>query len=300
MKKYLGTFFVVLISMLSFGQVVNVYQSRHFEQQCLFNATFLKNNNIRRITGKISVKKDMQPITSKGLIEQYSFNQQGLITEHLSTMKLRGGRIDTTQNAFSYDNGNQLVQKTTHYVKAYDAVRFQYDAAGKIKEEIVVRGANESEYKFGLNKGTETVVKSERFEWKQINDSTEMKVFYNAADKAYKELVVVYNRIGQLKSENTTFYLTKKRNVITYKYSDIGQLVKVIDYSNISGQQTVSYTFDYDEYGNLIAGKVFKNGKLTTSNEYLYDPKTLFLSAQLSKNESSRSIKIIQYEYERF
>ncbi|MDE0772560.1 MAG: hypothetical protein OSB25_10215 [Salibacteraceae bacterium] len=281
----------------SHAQILDVYQGKLYNNDCQFNERFIMDNKIKTITGKISVKKDMQPISNKGLIVRYSFDRIGRLSEQIKTMSLRGGRIDTTQSSFSYSQNNQLVQKAQFYVKAYDAIRYSYNNKNEITSEMVVRGANNNQYKYGFDKGSETIVKQERYEWQQLNDTTQNVVYYNSAERPYKERTIILNVIGQKQSENTTYYLTKKRNLITYKYDPVGRLIKIIDYSNLGSQRTITNTYEYDEYGNLYNSKIYTNGKLSYTQEFLYDPQTLFLSAQLSKDESARSIKIIQYEY---
>jgi len=288
----------VSVSSEIYAQILDVYQSKLYNNDCQFNERFIKDNKVKIITGKISVKKDMQTISSKGLIIRYSFDREGKLTEQIKTMSLRGGRIDTTQSSFSYSQNNQLIQKAQFYVKAYDAVRYSYNNENKISAETVVRGANNNQYKYGFDKGTETIVKQERYEWKQINDTTQQVVYYNSSGRPYKERTIIINVIGQKQSENTSYYLTKKRNLITYKYDPEGRLIKIIDYSNLGSQRTLTKTYEYDDYGNLNSSKIYTNGKLSFSQEFLYDPQTFFLSAQLSKDESARSIKIMQYEYE--
>ncbi len=298
--KHVFLGFTCLITVFSHAQILDVYQGELYNNDCQFNQRFIRDNSIKTITGKVSVKKDMQPILSKGLVVQYSFDRKGRLTERVNTMSLRGGRIDTTQSAFSYSQNNQLIQKANFYVKAYDAVKYSYNQDNQIISESVVRGANNNPYKFGFDKGSETIVKKERFEWKNLNDSTEKVIYYNSADRPYKERVIMYNALGQKQSENTEYFLTKKRNLITYKYDPEGRLKKIIDYSNLGVQRTLTHTYDYDEYGNLNQSKIYTNGKLSYTQEFLYNPQTLLLSAQLSKDESARSIKIIQYEYSYF
>ena len=77
-----------------------------------------------------------------------------------------------------------------------------------------------------------------------------------------------------------------------------GRLIKIHDFSNLLGNQSITYTYEYDEYGNLYSSKVYKDGKLIYSKEFLYYVQTFLLKAQLTKDESRNEIKIIQYQYE--
>ncbi|MFQ3326065.1 MAG: hypothetical protein ACI8YC_000699, partial [Salibacteraceae bacterium] len=89
--------FSVFGTLESYAQILDVYQGKLYNNDCQFNERFVKDNKVKTITGKISVKKDMQPISSKGLIVRYSFDRIGRLSEQIKTMSLRGGRIDTTQ-----------------------------------------------------------------------------------------------------------------------------------------------------------------------------------------------------------
>ncbi|MCB0482168.1 MAG: hypothetical protein KDC83_12090 [Flavobacteriales bacterium] len=278
-------------------QILDNYQGKLYSGECIFNEDFIKQNNIKTIIGSISVKSEMQPIRSLGTLDMYTFNRSGKLIEHLNSFKLRGGRIDTTQDFYQYNDLEHLVSVMSYDLSGYDASSFEYDAEGNLKKEVFLRGENKSPYSKQIEKGKETVLKSETFEFELVNDSTKKKIYINSAGKPYKETVITYNRLDQKKSESTTFYLTNKKSMITYQYDVQGRLEKIHDFSNLLGNLTITYTYEYDEYGNLYSSKVYKDGKLTYSKEFIYHVQTFLLKAQLTKDEERNEIKIIQYEY---
>ena len=59
----------------SHAQILDVYQGKLYNNDCQFNERFIEDNKIKTVIGKISVKKDMQVISSRGLIVRYSFGR---------------------------------------------------------------------------------------------------------------------------------------------------------------------------------------------------------------------------------
>jgi ABC-type antimicrobial peptide transport system permease subunit len=242
----------------------------------------------------------MQPITREGTIEKYLFDKRGQLIERIKTFRMRGGMIDTTQDYFSYNDLEHLVAQTTYNVGGYNATRYEYDENGRLQKESYLRGENTASYSYQLQKGRETIIKEETFTYEELSDTSYKRVYLNSAGKPYREMVVTTNNLGQVLSEITRYYLTNKKHSITYQYDAKGRLNKIIDYSNLLGVQTTTYEFGYDEYDNLYSSKVYKDGKLKQSKEFLYDVQTFLLKAQLTKDESTNTIRIVQYEYEYF
>lgn len=297
MKKTVVILLLVSTHLLLRGQILDNYQGKLYSGECIFNETFVTQNKIKSITGSISIKKEMQPIQNLGTLDQYLFNSNGKLIEHLKSFKLRGGRIDTTQDYFNYNDLEHLVSVMSYDLSGYDANKYEYDVEGNLKTELYLRGENKNPYGREIQRGMETVLKSESFKYEQVNDSITKKIYINSADKAYKETTTTLNRLGQKQSEITTYYLTNKKSAISYQYDVQGRLEKIHDFSNLLGNLTITYTYEYDEYGNLNSSKVYKNGKLTYSKEFIYHVQTFLLKAQLTKDEERNEIKIIQYEY---
>ncbi|MBD80630.1 MAG: hypothetical protein CL840_17070 [Crocinitomicaceae bacterium] len=298
MKNNLLLVLALLFGIGGYSQLLESHKGFQNQGGNFFNSDFIKKNRIKTITGKISFKREMQPIRRNGTVEQYSFDRNGQLIERLKTFKMRGGQIDTTQDYFKYNDLEHLVSQTTYTLSGYNSVRYRYNENGNPTQESFFRGENKSPNSYELQKGQETLLKNEEFQYDVISDSSLKKVYLNSVGKPYKETIINTNRLGQKESELTRYYLTNKKASITYKYDLQGRLIKIIDYSNLLGVQTITYTYEYDEFDNLYSSKIYKNGKLTRSEEFIYFVQTFLLKAQLSKNESDNSIKIIQYSYE--
>ncbi|UTW63435.1 RHS repeat protein [bacterium SCSIO 12741] len=299
--KYVLAFCTALLAYgIGQAQILDNNQGKLYQGDCIFNGKFLRDNGIQSITGEISVKKEMRPITHMGTIDQYLFNEKGQLLEHIKSFRLRGGQIDTTQDYFKYNDLDHLVSKTSVMLSGYDAIRYQYDAEGNRSGQTWLRGENKSPFSFHLEKGKESIIKEESYENETVSDSIRKRVYLNAEGKPYKETLFRFNSLGHCSAENTRYYLTNKKNTITYSYDVEGRLTKIIDHSNIMGNLTLTYTYTYDELSNLTESKVHKNGKLIETRQFLYFVQTLLLKAQLIKNEESGEIKIIKYKYQYF
>jgi YD repeat-containing protein len=291
----------VVLSCLPFvlsAQILDSYRGDLLDGECIFNADFLAKNKIKSITGKISTKRQMQPITRDGTIERYLFTKSGQLQERIKTFRMRGGIIDTTQDYFAYNDLQHLVAQTSYNLGGYNSTRYNYNSEGQIVKETHLRGENTASYSYQLQKGKETILKEEGFEYQSLTDTSFKRIYMNSAGKPYKSMTVTKNSLGQLLQESTRYYLTNKKHNINYEYDVKGRLAKIIDYSNLLGVQTTTYQFEYDEYDNLYSSKIYKDGKLLYSKEFLYNVQTFLLKAQLTKDESTNSIRIIQYEYE--
>jgi len=298
MLKTILPFIFLSLNLVSYTQILESHKGFKNQGGNIFNADFIKKNNIKTITGRISLKRELQPIRKEGTVEQYSFDNQGQMTERLKSFKMRGGQIDTTQDYFKYNDLDHLISQTSFTMSGYNSIRYKYNSEGNPLEETFIRGENRSPNSYELKKGQESILKKEEFDYSKLSDSSLKKVYLNSVGKPYKETIIKTNTLGLIESEQTRFYLTNKKESHTYQYDVQGRLIKIIDYSNLLGVQTITYTYEYDEYGNLYSSKTYKNGKLTYSQEFLYHVQTFLLKAQLSKNESDKSIKIIQYSYE--
>lgn len=292
------TIIVLIITLTSGAQILESHKGFKDQGGNIFNSDFIKKNKIKTITGRISLKRELQPIRKEGTVEQYSFDQNGQMIERLKSFKMRGGLIDTTQDYFKYNDLEHLISQTTFTMAGYNSIRYKYNSDGEPLEETFIRGENKSPNSYELRRGQESILKKEVFDYSKMNDSSLKKIYLNSVGKPYKETVISTNQLGLIESEQTRFYLTNKKESMTYQYDVQGRLIKIIDYSNLIGVQTITYTYEYDEFGNLYSSKTYKNGKLTNSQEFLYYVQTFLLKAQLSKNESDKSIKIIQYSYE--
>jgi hypothetical protein len=292
--KYLffSVFFCQSISI--FGQILDNYRGRLFGDECMFNENFIRDNKIKKISGSFSKKEEMQIIENLYTVEIYTFGLNGKPLEYLKSFRTRGGTIDTTAESFKYNNLDEIIQKTRHVTGGYNSIQYNYDKEGNITEEKIVRG----QWNSSSGNPRETVVKTERSRHEVIQDSILVRTYLNTEGQAYRIRETVYGKMGIKRYEEMRYVLTNKKDITNYQYDDYGRLIKMIKVSNVAGNNTNTYTIDYDTLGNVERAKYYKNGKLLESQEYIYDPATLLLDARLIKDEEKSTIYITRYTYE--
>ena len=154
---------IVLLALLictqSNAQLVVNNSNFNLHSETYFNQKFLKVNQIEKITGKISIKKELQPITDLGNIDQFVFDRNGNLTEKIESFTVNYQRKDTSSILYQYNDINQLISVTNQVNKGFDATSYQYDSAGKIIKKSFYRGSNMSQYKYQLNEGKKYFVR---------------------------------------------------------------------------------------------------------------------------------------------
>ena len=119
---------------------------------------------------------------------------------------------------------------------------------------------------------------------------------YNNYGKAYQEEVSYYNDLGFLTEIITRLIVNRKQSRVSFEYDERGLVSKKTDYSNLGGKNELSYTYEYDNLGNLLEINTYRNGEHKEKTEILYDGRML-MEAKLTMDMSTHVISIIKYEY---
>lgn len=300
MRKILTSIFLLLSLMPIKAQIIDNSKGLLVDGESYFNPEFIKRNKIKTIVGELAVKEEMQPIRSKGLINYYEFDQEGRLVEKLKTFKLRGGRIDTSSQTFVYNDLDQLVQESLFESSGFSSQKYQYDDSGRMLSQSFYRGENLSPFNYQLQKGKTMELKEERFTYEMIDSLTYKKIYYNSNGTPFKEGTVRFNEAGLKMSEKIRFYAIERYSEVDFQYDEFGRLEEINTRSRIYKTESSSIRFEYDDYGNVVAEKRFKNGDRVLNREFLYDISTFLLKAELTKNEENNTISIIKFRYEYF
>jgi hypothetical protein len=121
------------------------------------------------------------------------------------------------------------------------------------------------------------------------------QVVYNDYGKQYKEIFLYYDNYKNLNEEQTVYSLTGKKSTIIYDYDGNGRVIKKSENADLFDKINNEWIYKYDITGNLTEEKFYKNGKAISTTEYLYDSKTMLLTARLTKDENTGTITIIKY-----
>lgn len=283
-----------------FAQLVVNNSNYNLHSETYFNPKFLRVNQIEKITGKVSIKKELQPITDLGNISQFVFDRKGNLIEKIESFTVNYQRKDTSSILFQYNDINQLISVTNQVNKGFDATAYNYDSAGNIIKKSFFRGSNISQYKYQLNQGKKYFVREESLIIEKQSNQFEKVTTLNSDGAPYLITEIEYNELSNIIKKTSRFVVTNKKKEITYSYNENGMLAEIVETSNLMSPLEIKYSYTYDNLGNVYEELKYKNGILVERRQFLYEDVSSLLTAELIKNEKTNEIKIIQFEYEFF
>ncbi len=286
------------LSFQGWSQVILFDKGIPDEHPSYFNPEFIRNNTIKAVLGEISIKREMQPITSKGVVVQYQFDRSGKLVEKLNTFKLPNGEIDTSAEAYAYNSIDEMIKKSNFERSGFSSVRYLYDSNKRVVGEEYFRGSNTTAFRYKIEKGPSTKVKTEKFEYVVMNDSSIRKIYLNTQGVPYKETSTTRNNFGSLSFEETLYLSISRGSKTRFKYDFEGRLIEINRNENLFKNREIKYVYEYDEMGNVLREKKTVNGKLVRSREFIYEVDSLLLKAELSKDEELNVITITRFRYE--
>ena len=279
----------------SYSQILDINQPL-FTDEPFFNETFIKANKIKSIVGSISSKKVNDIIRTKGLDYYYKFNDDGTLLMQLSS-NVSSGLKDSTVLTYCYNEKGAISIKRKSDSYGYYSHHYKYDELGNIILQTYCRDENRFECKNKFELKNEYIIVTDSFSYQQLNDTQIKKFYYNVHKKIYKEQINYYNEYGYLIEEYTKFIIGNNKKKITYEYDEFGRLSKKHNFTNIAQNKKVTAEFNYDEIGNILDIKTYQNEQHKSTKQFLYDNKTMLLTAQIIQDIESGFLRIIQYKY---
>jgi hypothetical protein len=298
MGKYFTTLLIVILAITSNAQMLDINKPL-FSEDPFFNPVFIKQNNIKSITGSISSKKVRDIIRTKGLDYFYEFNADGNLKMQLSSYFSEGLK-DSTTIAYEYDNNGKITVKRKNDSYGFFSHRYTYDSLDNIILQTYCRDENKCESKSKFELGKQYIIVSDSFSYEKFNETQTKKIFYNAYGKKFKEQSSYYNELGYLIEEYTRFLIGNNKKKYTYEYDENGRLFKKHIYTNIAEDKKTTEVYTYDEIGNILDIKTYNNEQHNNTKQFLYDKKTMLLTAQIIQDIETSFLRIIQYRYEFF
>jgi len=286
--------FIGLQAVNSDAQILGINKPL-FSDMPFFNTNFIKTNNIKSITGSISSKKVRDIIRSNGLDYYYEFRNDGKLQYQLSS-HFADGLKDSTVISYAYKNNNiSIKRKSDSY--GYYSYHYKYDNLNNIVTQTYCRDENkfEAKNKFELEK--EYVIVTDSFSYQEFNAGQSKKIFFNNYGKKFKVQTNYFNTHGYLIEEYTKFIIGGNKQKLTYEYDEKGRLYKKHIYSSIAKNKKTTEIYSYDEIGNILDIKYFNLNIHTSTKQFLYDRKTLLLSALIIQDIETKFIRIIKYRY---
>jgi|GEM_PF-283661 len=268
-----------------------------FSDEPFFNSLFIQENKIKSITGSRSSKKIQDIIRSKGLDFYYEFNEKGNLSKQIATFLINGVNKDTNIITYEYNNTGSLVLKRKSDNYGFYSYHYQLDSLNRIIKQTYNREENIYACKGSFKLCQQYKISSDSFSYKKIDTTQIKKIFYNNYGKPFKQQMRYYDEFDYLTEEYTKFIIGNKKSRIKYHYDENGRLIKQDHHSYLTENNKITTTYEYDNYGNILFIKTYNNEQHTTTKQFLYDKKTMLLTAQLIQDIASEFIQIVQYEY---
>lgn len=295
MKRFISlVIFLCLFTIGSNAQILGINKPL-FSDLPFFNTEFIKANNIKSIKGSISSKKVRDIIRSKGLDYYYEFHEDGKLKKQLASHFSKGLK-DTSITSYEYLN-NKISVKRKSDSYGYFSYHYKYDDLGNIITQTYCRDENKYKSKSNFELKKQYTIITDSFSYQKFSDRQSKKSFYNSYKIKFKEQIDFYDELGYLVEEYTKFIIGNNKKKLTYEYNERGRLFKKHIYTNIAENKKTTEVYAYDEIGNVLDIKFYQDGKHTSTKQFLYDKKTMLLTAMITQDIDTEFLRIIKYRY---
>ena len=287
---------IFLISFLALGsvhaQVLDNRMGEAFTDKPFFNEDFVKRNRLKRLNGTYTYKNQGGPMRETKFKHIFEFDSDGRLILTYET-RTDDGTKDTSWNIYEYDEYGYLDLHRKSDEDGFTVVRYTNDSIGRVIKEEYVREIDSN----GRVVRTLTF-NEERFVYAEFDNQTKC-THYNNYDLPYLDEVCNYNDLGYLVSREERIKMTSSVYTYTHEYNDKGKLAAIKKTSNRKSGILEEMTFKYDELGNLLEKRIYRDGVFTTDIQIIYNSKTKLLSAVLTKQVSTGFMTIVRFnDYE--
>jgi hypothetical protein len=265
------------------AQLLNLPEGNHYGVVHKFNARVIADNQINEIKCTIERKPDGARISKSFQSEIYRFDSLGRTNYRINTnTKLN----DSLVTVFTYA-GDKLDCEVKNDAAGMYSYCYVYDNEGRITQQKYGRRPA----KFEESRSTD--ISTEHYEHIQY-ENQHHTTLYNAAGRPYQKEIRYYDENGYLIRYLKTFVMSHARLEETYSYEAHGWLSeKTVD----DGSEAFTLKYEYDPVGNLLSETKFIGDKKQYRKEFVYDPKTMLIKAELKRDEIEQMIIIVNYDY---
>lgn len=291
--KLFNTIFVLCIFLiappLAKAQIIQPPAGMEFRMVPKFNPQFIEKNKIVEIRSKIESKKDGDRIRNSNRGEVFHFNQNGTLR---MVAHINGNMRDTSITIFEYTSGRLNCEVKNDAAGMYSYC-YEYDNDERIVSVKYGRAKRESTVTASLNFEPVSEITTERYTY-AVHKNQLHATLHNASGRPYIKEMRYYDDNGYLTKYLKNYVIGSMRHEENYVYNEKGLLAE----KTVSQKDgSYSLTFRYDDVGNLLEEQRIENGQAIYRKEYVYDPKTMLLTAELKREEENQIIIITTYSY---
>lgn len=259
-----------------------------------FNPGFIRANKIAALEGEKSLKRESDIIRPERETIAYQFDRTGRLVKVDKRKGPVGSGSEITSTVYRYDRNGRLIDRIEADVSGATSFSYAYDDADRVVRETCSR--MESPKDTLLPAGPKrTEIYAESFTYTDL-DNGYKKTTLNSYGRPYREAFYYFDDNGYLVETSSRYLVNNRMSRQTFEYNERGLLAEKVMIKDLAVQDTVRFSYNYDDAGNLEQVLEYFNGELLRRGEFLYDPKTWMLDARLVKVEETESIRIVQYE----
>lgn len=282
----------------SVAQMLDNSKGEVFTDAPFFNTEFIKENQIKSLSGKFINYKLGDKLRDTKFFRKYNFNKEGLLISEIES-RFGSTRHDTMVRLYEYDkSGNvSMIKQSDSY--GYYLYLYEYDDENRLTHYEYRRKYDNASHPRDIHLGKEHKVNSESYVYERYGNQVK-QIVYNENKAPYKEVIFYYDSLQNLTGKFEQFVRTNRTSRTTYTYNDRNLVDTVMHHSRIGDEYSYTYVFDYDESNNLFKKEIYKNEDYITQYQVIYHDETGFINDLLIQDIESGHIKVIElrsYEF---
>lgn len=281
--------FYFLVGGNCFAQVLDNRMGEAFTDKPFFNESFVKQNRLKRLNGTYTYKNQGAAMRETNYKHVFEFDKNGRLTFSYET-RADDGTKDTAWNIYAYDEYGFLKMHRKTDEDGFTTIRYTNDSLGRVIKEEFLREVDSN------GRIIQTLAfNEERIEYAVYDNKQTKRTRFNNYDLPYLDELINYNDLGYLVSREERIKMTSSVYTYTYEYNDKGKLAAIKKTSNREEGILEEMTFKYDELGNLLEKRIYRNGEFTTDIQIIYNSQTKLLSSVITKQVSTGFMTIIRF-----
>jgi|GEM_PF-2179469 len=254
-----------------------------------FNKEFVQSHRIKEIKVEMNVKRDGDKIRPTGDREIYRFSREGKLEMIRSTTSAYAD----TGFTFYFYAGTRLDCEMKNDASGMFSYCYIYTDDGYIAERKFGRTERFEQIERAADPRELPEISTEKYTYRRYENQVH-GTLYNSANRPYQNETWYYDENGYLTQYLKSFVMSSGREKETYSYNEQGWLAaRTVEID----RTPYSWEYIYDKVGNLIEEQKFQDENELHHKEFVYDPKTFILKAELSREDKQAQIRIVNYSY---
>jgi hypothetical protein len=286
-------FFIFGIQFPVFCQMLDNSKGEAFGDLPFFNQDFIRRNKIKQITGAHSAKRQGELINDTDLKSVYEFDSLGRLIHHYETV-FDKKEFDTLLTAYIYDASGAITSIRTVGNGGTSSLRYVRDSLHRVSEKSFVKEIDTSGSILDNEPELITIINSEFMKYDSVPLELRCK-YSNSYGFSYMDKSWYYHPEGYLLREEERLRMTNGLTILSYAYNERGYISSISTDLNADGAPEKQLAFTYDEMGNLLEKKVYKNNDFLYEVQIIYNSKTGLMSSIFTRDIKTGFISIYRF-----